>query len=161
MSEEKKVAPGPAEPQAQAQPKAMEQPPAQGQAQAQTPQAQPMPQGPPPQQQAASVTAAPEAATGTVRKDGRFGKFAQNRAVQLAGAGLIGIFIGGGAVATGVAVAGDDHDRSGFSRQWQVPDRQQGGFQGGPRRGFGNGDGVVPQFPGSPNGTQGGSGSGY
>ncbi|MFI0454417.1 hypothetical protein [Actinomadura sp. 6N118] len=172
MSEEKKVAPEPAEPQAQEQPQAQtgDQPQAQPQAQAQE-----QPQGPPPQapqaeaqapqaeahQQPAYAAAAP--ATGTVRKDGGFAKFVQNRAVQLAGAGLIGVFIGGGAVATGVAVANDGHDRpdrSGFSRQWQVPDRQQGGFRGGPQRGFGNGDGA-PVFPGRPDGSQGGSGSAY
>ncbi|KAB2339201.1 hypothetical protein [Actinomadura rudentiformis] len=159
MSEEKKVAPEPAEPQQQpqAQERAQQQPQVQEQSQGQPAQT---PQGDA-HQQPAYVAAAP--GTGTVRKDGRFAKFVQNRAVQLAGAGLIGVFIGGGAVATGVAVAneGDDGpDRSGFSRQWQVPDRQQGGFRGGPQRGFGDGDGA-PVFPGSPNGSRGGSGSAY
>lgn len=147
MSDEKKVAPEPAEPQAQEQPQT---------------QAGEQPQGALPQTAQAEAHQQPAAAPamGTVRKDGRFAKFVQNRAVQLAGAGLIGVFIGGGGVATGVAVANDGNDRpdrSGFSRQWQVPDRQEGGFRGGPQRGFGNGDGA-PVFPGSPDGSTGGHG---
>ncbi|MEU5884482.1 hypothetical protein [Spirillospora sp. NPDC047279] len=79
------------------------------------------------------------------REDGGFGRFVQNRAVQLVGAGLIGIFIAGGAVATGVAVAGgggtDRGERPGWSRQWQAPDGGQGGG-GLPGGGFGgNGPG--------------------
>lgn len=81
-----------------------------------------------------------------VSRQGGFGRFVRNRAVQLAGAGLVGIFIGGAAVATGVAVSDHDQgprwaDRSGFSREWQSPGGQDGG-QGGFNLGPGGGSGT-------------------
>ena len=108
--------------------------------------AEPVPAAAPPPAAAMPAAALPAAAA--PREPGWFGRTVRRKSVQLVGAGLVGVLLGGGVVGTVAALS--DGGRDGAMHDWRESRLEHRGGFGPGQGGFGPGQGGFGDHRGGP-----------